>query len=61
MTDTFALTNDPPKPPRGDFPGRDKQQQKVLFTGLDLPPNTRELFDTSYTPNERSDDGQADA
>lgn len=56
MTDAFTLTNDPPKPPKGDFPGRDKQQQKVLFTGLDCLEGQTELFSTDYSPNERVDD-----
>ena len=42
--DAFTLTNDPPKPPRGDFPGRDKQQQRVLFTGLGCLPGQQDLF-----------------
>jgi hypothetical protein len=44
MSEPFQLANDPPKPPRGDFPGREPAQQTVLFTGLDLPRNTRSLF-----------------
>jgi hypothetical protein len=53
MNEPFRLVNDPPKQPRGDFPGREPGQQAVLFTGLDLPANTRCLFETDYLPNER--------
>lgn len=52
MNEPFRLINDPPKPPRGEFPGREAAIQTVLFTGLDLPGNTRMLFETDYAPNE---------
>lgn len=59
MSDTFALRNDPPKPPRGDFTGREKQQQKVLFTGLDCLPGQQDLFAVDGSPELDSDAPEA--
>lgn len=49
----FTLANDPPAPPKGPPIFGNGGTQKSLFTGLDLPPETRELFDTTYQGDEQ--------
>lgn len=46
----FALTNDPPAPPKGPPIFGITGQQKVLFAALDAEPATRFLFDNDVGP-----------
>lgn len=50
MSDNFTLQNDPPKETRWQPPPTEKARQTVLWTGLTLPPETRNLFETDGSP-----------